>query len=111
MAALSALPVFEFEHFNSVAGSFNKAGLASRAVGVFGIVSGHIADIDIIQSFTSGALPGLLQGSDRSRGEALELVERIEATEMQRDIRAQFVSNPAGHGPDLLHVVVLAGHY
>ena len=75
-------------------------------ISVLTLVAGHVANVNIVQTYVLGYFPGLLQCSNRCRGEILQLILRIESSKMKRYIHSQIIPYPLAHGLYHLWIII-----
>jgi hypothetical protein len=80
--------------------------LAMMAEGIFGLMPGQVADIDILESRFQSQVPGPLQGAHRGGIMIQHLVEGIKPGEVQRRQGAQLIFDPGAHAAELVRGVV-----
>ena len=90
-------------------GAFDQQGAVVRAVGVRSLVTGYVADVDVVQAGVQGLVARPLQRDGRGGRQVAQAVQRREAAEVQRGVLAQVVAYPYGHAPDHGQVVVEGG--
>ena len=64
---------------------------------VAALVSGHVADVDILQADLLGCAARLLQGSQWGRRKLGQFADGEKAGEVDRCLLPQFISNPPAH--------------
>jgi hypothetical protein len=64
---------------------------AGRAIRILAGMPRDVPEINELQSFLEGRVPGRFQGRNRRRREILDEVKRLESGKMKGDISAHFV--------------------
>ena len=108
-AAVSAVAALHMHLADLVALTGDDQLTAVMAEGIFGLMPGQVADIDILQARLPGQVPGPLQGAHRGGIMIQHLVEGIKPGEMHRRQGAQFSFDPGAHAGEVLRGIVQLG--
>jgi len=108
--AEAAFTVFQLDFFDVETKTPDDEVLAARAVRVLTHVAGDIPNVNIIEAFFPGHIPGFLQSRHRSGREVLDEIHGVKTGEVEGNIGSNLLPDPPTHGPNLFHVVVELGN-
>ena len=89
--------------------AFDDGLAAVRTHRILARLTRHVARVNIVQAGFGRDVAGALKRGRRGGRQVGQPVARVEAREMQRDIRAEAIGHPAGQTLDLLLAVVQCG--
>ncbi|MDV7393951.1 hypothetical protein RZS08_21405, partial [Arthrospira platensis SPKY1] len=78
--------------------------------GALAFMAGDPGDVDIPESRLARRRAGAIQGPHRRGGQVGELVQRVEAGQVERNVRSQFGDDPLAHRAKLVEIVVQGGN-